>query len=784
MNLKYIPSQFESKWIEKWKKEKINEFVRNPKKNKYYVLVELPYTSGDLHIGHWFAFTVPDVLARFKKMSGFNVLYPNGYDAFGLPAENAAIKRNIHPRDWTMKNIKNMTAQYGTMGTMIDWNYTAITCEPEFYRWNQWIFLKLYEKDLIYRGKILSNWCEKDQTVLANENVEAGKCWRCGTKVIQKEVDQWFIKITKYADKLIWPNNPSVDWPQSVRTGQNNWIGKTEGIKIKFVIRNPRFDRKARRAQSVIENIEVFTTRPETIDGATFLVLAPEHPFIKKIQNSKIKNQNIDKYVKKTQAKSDLQRTDLNKEKTGVFTGFYAINPYTKKEIPIWVADYVLMSYGTGAIMAVPSADKRDKEFAEKFNLPIIKTTCKSAPVGKKTNTYHIHDWSISRQRYWGTPVPMIHCEKCGIVPVPEKDLPVELPYEVDFTPHGKPPLASNEAWLNVPCPKCGGQAKRDAETLDTFFDSSWYFYRYLSPHYQKGPFDEKIIKDLMPVDIYFGGAEHTLGHTLYARFFTKFFKDICLVDFDEFALKRFQHGVILGPDGNRMSKSRGNVINPDEVVKEYGADTVRLYLCFIMPYESTGPWSTTTIMGVHRFLKRIWNLYQNFVNITDISSSPKRQPHINYLQIKLYKTIKKVSSDIKNIKPNTAIAAMMEFVNEWEKCQILSVQHAKKFLQILAPFAPFMTEEIWRTVFGEKTSIHLSSWPVVDESEISTDEEISIPVQVNGKVRIVLTTKKSEASEKNVVKKALQNEKIKKYTDGKKYKVIYIKEKILNIVV
>ena len=538
---KYIPKEFEKKWVKEWKNKKLNVFDPDSKKKKYYVLVEWPYTSGDLHIGHWFTFTIPDVLSRYKRMNDWNVFFPMGYDAFGLPAENAAIEHKVHPQDWTMKNIATMTKQFQQMGTMIDWDWMTIACVPEYYRWNQWIFLKMYEQSLAFRGKALSNWCPSCQTVLANENIENGKCWRCGSQVIQKEVEQWFLKITEYAERLIWPDKPKaspersrrVDWPISVRVGQNNWIGKSEGLIINF------------------GGIEVFTTRPETIDGASFLVLSPEHPFVIKMTTKDNLNK-VKKYFNQSTQKTEMERKE-NKDKTGVFTGSYVKNPVTGKKIPVWVADYVLFGYGTGAIMAVPAEDERDREFATKHSLPIIKTSLKAKPNGKKRSIYHLRDWSISRQRYWGTPVPMIHCPTDGIVPVPYKDLPVELPYEVDFTPHGKPPLATNEKWLNVKCPNCGKPAKRDAETLDTFFDSSWYFLRYVNPKYDRKPFDEEKVKKLTPVDVYFGGSEHTLGHTLYARFFTKFFHDEKLLNYDEFALQRVQHGVVLGPDGNRM---------------------------------------------------------------------------------------------------------------------------------------------------------------------------------------------------------------------------------------
>ncbi|PJC34425.1 leucine--tRNA ligase [Candidatus Roizmanbacteria bacterium CG_4_9_14_0_2_um_filter_35_15] len=765
---KYIPKEFEKKWVKEWKNKKLNVFDPDSKKKKYYVLVEWPYTSGDLHIGHWFTFTIPDVLSRYKRMNDWNVFFPMGYDAFGLPAENAAIEHKVHPQDWTMKNIATMTKQFQQMGTMIDWDWMTIACVPEYYRWNQWIFLKMYEQSLAFRGKALSNWCPSCQTVLANENIENGKCWRCGSQVIQKEVEQWFLKITEYAERLIWPDKPKaspersrrVDWPISVRVGQNNWIGKSEGLIINF------------------GGIEVFTTRPETIDGASFLVLSPEHPFVIKMTTKDNLNK-VKKYFNQSTQKTEMERKE-NKDKTGVFTGSYVKNPVTGKKIPVWVADYVLFGYGTGAIMAVPAEDERDREFATKHSLPIIKTSLKAKPNGKKRSIYHLRDWSISRQRYWGTPVPMIHCPTDGIVPVPYKDLPVELPYEVDFTPHGKPPLATNEKWLNVKCPNCGKPAKRDAETLDTFFDSSWYFLRYVNPKYDRKPFDEEKVKKLTPVDVYFGGSEHTLGHTLYARFFTKFFHDEKLLNYDEFALQRVQHGVVLGPDGNRMSKSKGNVINPDDVVDEYGSDTVRLYLCFMMPYEGTSSWSTKTIAGVNRFLTRVWEIYQK----QNQKSKIKNQKEDEKLVIKLKKTIKKVTEDIGNIKMNTAIAAMMEFLNEWERNpQELSKENAKKFLQILSPFAPFLTEEIWHSVFGEKNSIHLSTWPKV-EGEI-IEEEVTIPVQVNGKLRDTIKIQNSKVkSQKEVEKLALNSEKIKKYLTGKPKKIIYVPGKIINLII
>ncbi len=843
---KYEPSKIESKWQKVW--EDSETYVSDPSlPNTHYVLAEFAYPSGDLHMGHWFTFSGADIYARFKRMQGLNVFFPNGFDAFGLPAENAAIKRNIHPQDWTMDNIKKMKDQYRTMGASFSFKNEVITCLPEYYKWNQWIFLKMMEKGIAYQSSKLSNWCPNDQTVLANEHVENGKCWRCGAEVEQKEVKQWFLKITDYADRLLWSEDleKKVNWPDATRTGQNIWIGKSEGAVIAFKINNlDRKDNLNRNGENALKSeIRVFTTRPDTLHGATFMVLAPEHPVVDAILSLKshlkesgidtegigidIDTSNIDEatknnlqsYVSKAKKKTEMERKE-NKDKTGVFSGLYCINPINQEKIPVWVADYVLSGYGTGAIMAVPAHDERDFEFAKKFNLPIrqviapdhmygkdlpeledayigsgglvnssdwddfavpvamgkILDSIEEKKIGKREIQYHLHDWSVSRQRYWGTPVPVIHCDKDGIVPVPEENLPVELPYDVDYAPHGKAPLATNSKWLNVACPKCGGDATRDPETLDTFFDSSWYFFRFLSPHYNNGPFEPSIEKNAMPVDVYFGGAEHTLGHTLYSRFFTKFFNDIGLTNLEEYAAKRVNHGVILGPDGNRMSKSKGNVVNPDDEVKKYGADTIRVYLAFFMPYESTGPWISDRVWGAHRFLQRVWGLYEKVKS--EESGVKTLSPNDLY---NMHKTIKKVTNDIENVQFNTAIASLMEWLNHLSRKEIVSEAEYKIMIRLLAPFAPHMTEEIWQKL-GENGSVHVSDWPEYDKEYLSQENTL-IVIQVNGKRRGEISVESSKLTDQEFVEKEAFDKVEPHLVDGVK-KTIYITGKIINFVV
>lgn len=838
---KYIPSQLESKWQQKWADHNLYKVDLSQPKEKYYILVEFTYPSGDLHMGHWFTFTAPDILARARRMQGYNVFFPNGFDAFGLPAENAAIKRGIHPQDWTLSNIERMKEQFATMGASFDWEHEVITCLPIYYKWNQWIFLQMLDKGLAYKGRLLSNWCPNCQTVLANENVEAGKCWRCGTEVIQKEVEQWFFKITEYSDKLLWPDSPSVDWPKPVREGQNNWIGKSEGMEIDFPL----------ETQSENEHITVFTKFPETIFGVTYMVIAPEYPLVNELTTADHKSE-VDKYIKDAQNKSELERTSLEKEKTGVFTGFYCINPVNGQRIPLWISDYVIGNYGTGAVMGVPGSDHRDFAFAKKYNLPIIRVIGESANdqsevesdkgvlevgwivnsgqfnglqtptparetikdwlaekgYGRRKTQYHLHDWSVSRQRYWGTPIPIIYCDNCGTVPVPEKDLPVELPYKVDYAPKGKPPLATAEDWVNVPCPECGKAARREVETMDTFVDSSWYFLRYLDPKNEEKIFDAEIVKNWMPLDIYFGGAEHTLGHTLYSRFFTKFLHDIGVISFDEYAKRRVHHGLILGPDGQKMSKSKGNVINPDDEVKQYGADAVRLFLSFLGPYDIVAPWSTTGVNGVYHFLQRVWSLFEKVdQGNSDLSSEDLKIMH---------KTIKKVTEDISDIKLNTAIASLMEWLNYLSKKEKIQVGEYRTYLILLAPFAPHITEELWQMLHHagpvsevssgassltsftaaspEDTSslppaniwsIHQQSWPEFDKDLLVSDK-VEVIVQVNGKVRDIIVIEKDILSDKEVIEKmAIASEKVQKFTqDNPVKKIIYVPGKVINLVV
>ncbi len=843
--VKYIPNQIEKKWQDKWASSGLYKIdLKKASQKRRYVLVEFTYPSGDLHIGHWFAFGPPDFYARYSRMLGFDTFFPNGFDAFGLPAENAAIKKGIHPQDYTLANIKTMRRQFDLMGAMYDWDHEVITCLPEYYKWNQWIFLKMLEKGIAYRGEVLSNWCETDQTVLADENVVDGKCWRCGNPVTKKKVSQWLLKITEYAEKLLWPENPKVQWPKSIREGQNTWIGQSEGMEIEFQLASSVTLSEAKGitpdsySSALPQNdntfqgdkIVVYTVYPETIFGVTYMVLAPEHPLVEKLITPEHKEE-VEEYIKRSQKKSELQRKE-DKEKSGVFTGAYVTNPVNGQKVPVWVADYVIWGYGTGAVMGVPGSDHRDFEFAQKYSIKIIRVIGKTPDdqseiksandvleagwlvnssqfnslktptearekvkdwlekegFGQRKVQYHLHDWSISRQRYWGTPIPVIHCDKCGIIPVPEDQLPVKLPHIDDFTPKGQPPLAAATDWVNVSCPNCNGPAKRETDTMDGFVDNSWYFLRYLDPKNDKQIFDSELVNSWMPLTVYFGGAEHTLGHTLYSRFFVKFLYGLGIINFDEYALKRVNHGIILGPDNNKMSKSRGNVVNPDEQVAKYGADAVRLYLAFIGPYEIVAPWNPDGINGIYHYLQRIWGLQEKVT----VQAEPNRHPeerssdegyNLSSEDLKImHKTIKKVTTDLENFRFNTAIAALMEWLNYLSKKTEVSKEEYKTYLLLLAPFAPHITEELWE-ILKEPFSIHQQSWPKVEEKYL-VEEKINIVIQINGRVRETLTVS-NDIEQVEIEKIALSSEKVKKFLEGKEVKKsIYIPGKVLSLVI
>ncbi|PIP17203.1 MAG: leucine--tRNA ligase [Candidatus Portnoybacteria bacterium CG23_combo_of_CG06-09_8_20_14_all_37_13] len=746
---KYEHQKIESKWQKKWEKDKIYQAQDFSKKPKFYCLVMFPYVSGNLHVGHWYNFAPADVFARFKKMQGYNVLSPIGFDAFGLPAENAAIKDGIHPRERTKKNISKMRQQLKTIGAIYDWSRQVNTSDPNYYKWTQWLFLQFYKHGLAYKKKAPANWCISCKTILANEQVVDGRCERCNGEIIRKEIDQWLLKITdeQFIDRLI-DDLDKLDWPEKTKIMQKNWIGRSFGANLEFKIKNS------------VKTLKVFTTRPDTIFGATYMVVCPEHEIIS-YQLSVISNQKeVFDYIKKSQKKSDLQRTDLAKEKTGVeIKGIKAINPANQEEIPIWVADYVLPHYGTGAIMAVPDHDDRDKEFAEKYNLKIKKTKLVDSKevvrkLGAKwVKNYKLRDWLISRQRYWGAPIPIIYCEKCGQVPVLEKDLPIELPDDVDFRPTGESPLERSEKFHNISCPKCGAKARRESDTMDTFVCSSWYYFRYLDSQNKKDFADKAKIKKWMPVDMYIGGAEHTVLHLLYSRFFAKFLKDFNYIDMkgDE-PFKALRHqGMILGPDGQKMSKSKGNVIDPDEIVEKYGADTLRMYLCFMAQYDQGGPWNPKAIIGMRRFLGKIWRL--------------KPQKKDNQIT---HKTIQKITQDLVKMKFNTAIACLMEYINSKE-------YDYETLLKLLAPFAPHIAEELWH----EKTSIHLEDWPKYNPEKIK-NSEIELVIQVNGKVRAKIKTK-PDISEKEALK-TIKN--LPKFKDLKIKKTIFVPGRLINLVV
>jgi len=920
----YNPAEIEPRWQEKWERDGLYHADIDPTRPKHYALTMLPYPSGDLHIGHWYAMTPSDARARFKRMSGYNVLFPMGFDAFGLPAENAAIKRNIHPKEWTYKNIANMRRQLKSMGAMFDWRREAISSDPEYYRWTQWFFVQFFKNDLAYRKMSPVDWCPNCNTTLAREQVwgEDRHCERCGTPVIKKDLEQWFFRTTRYAEELL--NYDGIDWPEKVRDMQVNWIGRSEGASVIFTTEDG-------------QPIEVFTTRPDTLWGATFMVLAPEHPLVERLTTPDRKAE-VEAYVAQAVRQTDIQRESTEKEKTGVFTGGYAINPVNGRRIPVWIADYVLMSYGTGAIMAVPAHDERDFAFAIKYGLPIIPVierpdgiskslvfpgsvddsfeselkqagiSFTKAPVGsageglyvilqrdqvqpyvalmrrflkpenwnevvggqwlfifndavleldsveadreilercqklyppvqnnrtvmemlsrlpfyqdvlfhaeygtmihsgefsgtpgteakravtawlekqgkgKATVNYRLRDWLISRQRYWGAPIPIIYCPRCGAVPVPEDQLPVLLPDDVEWKPTGESPLKLHPTWRFTICPQCGAEAERETDTMDTFMCSSWYHLRYLSPHYDQGPFDPKEYDYWMPVDTYTGGAEHATMHLIYTRFFHKALRDLGITRGNEPMLQLRNQGQILGPDGQRMSKSRGNVVDPDEQVRLYGADTVRAFMMFGYRWAEGGPWDPGSIQGVNRWLRRLW------LTLLEPGEGQASESLLKALRRKAHQTLRSVTRDFEQFEFNTIVSALMELLNDMVKAKQAGAygssiwdEVTEMYLKMLAPVAPHISEELWR-LLGKPYSVHTQAWPTFD-AEAAREEEITLVLQVNGKVRDRLVVP-ADIQEEDAKRLALENPAVQKFLEGRAARqVIYVPGRLVNVV-
>lgn len=821
--MKYPFKEVEEKWQKNWEDSKVYKTDLSDLAKKLYCLVMFIYPSGaKLHCGHWYNYGPTDSWARLKKLQGYNVFEPMGYDAFGLPAENYAIKTGVHPQDSTFKNIEDIREQLKTMGCMYDWDAELMTCVPEYYKWNQWLFIQLYNKGLAYRKKAPVNWCPSCQTVLANEQVENdGSCERCGAMVEQKNLTQWFYKITNYAEELLEGLN-KIDWPEKTKLMQTNWIGKSTGSEVIFGI------------EGSSETFTVFTTRPDTLFGVTYAVIAPENELVDRITKPEFKKA-VEEYRNSVKSLSEIERTSTVKEKTGVPTGAFAINPVNGEKVPIWIADYVLASYGTGCVMAVPAHDERDFAFAKKFNLPIRKVILKdgtgendelleaftevgtminseqfnglpsdtgiekvtdfleSKNQGKKKINYRLRDWLISRQRYWGTPIPIVYCEKCGELPVPENQLPVELPYDVDFKPDGGSPLAGNKDFVNTVCPKCGGHATRDVDTMDTFMDSSWYYLRYLNPRFSEGIFDTKLGNEWTPVDMYVGGAEHATMHLLYARFLHKFLRDINLVNSDEPFTKLIHQGTITN-QGAKMSKSRGNVVNPDGFIKEYGTDVFRMYLMFMGPYELGGDWSDKGIVGVDRFVQRTYSLFEGAKDILKLSAPAAKYAvsEMNDAEKSVYRkvnqTVAKFAGEVENFRFNTAVAFLMELVNELSKnisgCRKeIAAYVFERFAVMLGPLAPHLAEECWNILGNETMLFEKPVWFEADPDALTVDE-VTIAVQVNGKLRatIVVPVNNSQNDVKTVV---FSDKKVLVHTEGKQIvKEIYVPNKIYNIVV
>jgi leucyl-tRNA synthetase len=794
----YNHKEIEKKWQEVWDEKGVYKTAdQKTGAENEYILVEFPYPSGNLHVGHWYAFAVTDIYAKYRRMLGKNVLFPVGFDAFGLPAENAAIKNNLNPREWTLSNIESMKIQMKSMGASFDWEHLVVTCSSEYYKWTQWLFLKFLENNLAYQSETNVNWCLSCKTVLANEQVSGGKCERCGNEVIQKKMKQWQLGITKYADRLI-DDLDNLDWPHAIKEAQKNWIGRSEGSLIPFKV-----------VESEI-SFEVFTTRADTLFGVSYVVLAPESDLVQNLLEKVSNRTEVEAYISQTSKKTEMDRIADNKDKTGVqLQGVFVINPANNEQVPVFISDYVLAGYGTGAVMAVPAHDERDFAFAKKFNLPIKHvivdsknsdqnilekvfpdegvltnsnqfdnlTSADAAKKitefvgGKMTKNYRLRDWLVSRQRYWGCPIPVIHCAKCGVVAVPEADLPVVLPEISDFMPRedGKSPLAKATDWLNVKCPKCGGDAERETDTLDTFIDSSWYYLRYVDPKNDTEFASKEKQEKWLPVNFYSGGSEHTTMHLLFARFFHKALYDFGLVKSTEPFTTRLNRGLILGPDGNKMSKSKGNVIDPDEIVERLGADTVRGYLSFIGPYNEPGnyPWDLNGVVGIRRFIEKMCRVQSG----TETSLEVKKE---------LSKTIKKVTEDYQKLKFNTALAQLMIFTNLAEKNSI-SKEDYQTYLKLVFPIFPHVAEELWNQSGGEGLIVE-SSWPEQIEIDLSNEQKI-INISINGKFRGTIEIS-PEANEVDVQKIAFETPNIAKWLEGKIIKkTIYIKGKLLSIV-
>ncbi len=801
----YNPNKVEAKWQKIWNDNNQYKTDINSDKPKYYALEMFPYPSGKIHMGHVRNYSIGDVVARFKKMEGYNVLHPMGWDSFGLPAENAAIKHGIHPHGWTMENIEDMKGQLKLLGLSYDWDREIATSTKEYYKFTQEIFLKFLESGLAYKKKSFVNWCPSCQTVLANEQVVNGQCDRCDTEVIKKDLEQWYLKITDYAEKLLQDIDKLDGWPEKVKTMQKNWIGKSTGAEIEFKI------------DGLDKNITVYTTRPDTVYGVSYMVLAPEHDLVKELVKGTEYETSVNEFINKTSKMTEIERNSTETEKEGMFIGHYVINPLTNKKVPLWIANYVLVDYGTGAVMAVPAHDDRDKDFATKYDLEFIEVIdedgnminseefngissneafnkivekIEKENIGRKTVNYRLRDWLISRQRYWGCPIPVVYCDCCGIVPVDKKDLPVLLPTDVEFTGKGESPLTTSKEFTTTTCPKCGKEAKREVDTMDTFMDSSWYFLRYIDPKNTEKPFDKELVDKWMSVDQYIGGVEHAILHLLYARFFTKAFKDMGMLSFDEPFKNLLTQGMVL-KDGTKMSKSKGNVVSPIDIIDEYGADTARLFVLFAAPPERDLDWSEQGVEGCFRFLNRVYRL------VEELSSIAKEDQELNELskedkamRFTIHSTLKKVTEDLsEKFGFNTAISALMELINEMYKYKELENKNnyvikegIETIITILSPFAPHIGEELWQMI-GKEGSIFDISWPKYDETALVKDE-IEVVVQINGKVRGKLSIS-SNVSKEEMEKIATEDEKIKSLIEGKEIvKIVAVPKKLVNIVV